>query len=289
MYPRLSRALRLLSVALAVALVLPAADAPAQSCSTPAAARGLVATSYTDTQLNGADLEDADFFTSTGGVPNIFFLLGNSTSMRRLPPNGPSPSGERPPLADPTEAVSHDQTCDTPPCAAVMGCGDDPISGDYLGKDSAGQDRLLEWLRKRTFQPACGVSAESGTLGAFYQASKSDGTPMDYAAASKACPYYSQGNDAVEPGTTWNATSHPGGYDPDFYCGSNGDTVDCPGSKNFFDRDLVFHDTVVNPPAGAPADGWTALSLNPAARENGTILAIDGFCSNLYGAWSRAR
>jgi type IV pilus assembly protein PilY1 len=285
MHPRLSRALRLLSLTLAVALILPAADAPAQTCLTPSAARGLVATSYMDTQLNGADLEDASFFTSSGGVPNIFFLLGNSTSMRRLPPNGPSSyPGERPPLVDPVEAVAfkHDDTCLTPPCPAVMGCGDDPISDDFLGQDSTGQDRLLEWLRNRTFQPACGQSAIADTLGTIY---KGGGT--DYAAASKACPYYTQGSStsgSIVPGVLDPlSTTHPGGYDPDFYCGSNGDTVDCPASKNFFDKDLVFHDTVVNPPAGAPADGWTALSLNPAARKNDTILAIDGFCGTLYG------
>ncbi|ABS24885.1 hypothetical protein [Anaeromyxobacter sp. Fw109-5] len=283
MPPRPSRALRLLAVAAVIALVLPATDAPAQTCSTPSAARGLVATSYMDTQLNGADLEDASFFTTSGGIPNVFFLLGNSTSMRRLPPNGPSSyPGQRPPLVNPLDPVpalsAFNADCDALTGCPVMGCGDDPASAAF-----AGEGTLIHWLRSRTFQPACGASSEPGTLGNIYQPLKADGTPMDYAAASKACPYYTQGSSTSGSIVPANDPSHPGGYDPDFYCGSTGDKVDCPNTKNFFDSDLVFHDTVVNPPANSPADGWTALSLNPAARKNDTILAIDNFCSSLYG------
>ncbi|WP_242360567.1 pilus assembly protein PilY [Anaeromyxobacter sp. SG17] len=269
-------ALRFAAAAAAAALLLPAADAPAETCFTPAAARGLVATSYTDTLLNGADPEDATFFTSAGGVPNIFILLGNPTSMRRLPPNGPSSyPGTRPPLQNPLDAIPtmrpFDADCDLMAGCPVMGCGDDPVSAAYLGDGS-----LLQWLRERSFQSPCGQVATAGAAGT-YSAS------IDYAAEGKACPYYSQGVNATVPAFD---TSHPGGYDPDFYCGSNGDTVACGARTNFFDKDLVYHDTVVETPAGLPvnaSDGWTAQSVNPAARKSGTILAVDNFCSNTYG------
>ncbi|WP_242342607.1 pilus assembly protein [Anaeromyxobacter terrae] len=276
MTPRTSHALRLLPLAVAVALLVPAADAPAETCLTPAAARGLVATSYVDTLLNGSDLEDASFFTATSGVPNIFILLGNATSMRRLPPNGPSTyPGTRPPLVDPTDNTAglnaYNADCDLMVNCPVMGCGDDPVSLPYAGNGS-----LIQWLRDRTFQPSCGATVTAMTT-LNYDSSK------DYADEGRACPYYSQGSNAVVPALD---ASHPGGYDPDFYCGSTGDNVACGSRPNLFDKELVYHDTNVQGPTGLPAnaaDGWAALSVNPAARKNGAILAIDNFCSGLYG------
>ena len=52
------------------------------------AAWQLFMSSYSDTVLNPPTGEDSDFFVTTGGVPNLMFLLDTSGSMLRMPPDG---------------------------------------------------------------------------------------------------------------------------------------------------------------------------------------------------------
>src|SRR5574337_1972633 len=65
------------------------------ACTSPGA-YGLYASSYADTMLNPGKAEDVDFFTASGGVPNIMILLDTSLSMNRLAPNGPHTYGALP-------------------------------------------------------------------------------------------------------------------------------------------------------------------------------------------------
>ncbi|HYD53570.1 MAG TPA: hypothetical protein VEA99_13125, partial [Gemmatimonadaceae bacterium] len=54
------------------------------------AACSLPSSSYTDAMLNSPSGEDQDFFVTTGGVPNVVFLIDSSGSMQKLPPDGAS-------------------------------------------------------------------------------------------------------------------------------------------------------------------------------------------------------
>ncbi|HSN91483.1 MAG TPA: hypothetical protein VLS93_09660, partial [Anaeromyxobacteraceae bacterium] len=69
------RPARIAAAALAALLLWPAA-APAQD----EAACSLGGSSYADAILNPPKGEDTDFFTTTGGVPNVAFLLVTSGS-----------------------------------------------------------------------------------------------------------------------------------------------------------------------------------------------------------------
>jgi type IV pilus assembly protein PilY1 len=71
--------------ALALALALLPASAAASD-----AACSMLSSSYADAILNPPKGEDTEFFASTGGVPNVMFLLDTSGSMIRLPPDGAS-------------------------------------------------------------------------------------------------------------------------------------------------------------------------------------------------------
>jgi hypothetical protein len=48
--------------------------------------------SYADAVVNPSRGEDTEFFVSTGGVPNVMFVLDTSGSMRRLPKDGAAQS-----------------------------------------------------------------------------------------------------------------------------------------------------------------------------------------------------
>ncbi|HET8539346.1 MAG TPA: pilus assembly protein PilY [Anaeromyxobacter sp.] len=294
------RRLRLPLALAAAALALGAAVAVAQTCSISVAARGAVASSYVDTMLNGSDPEDAGFFTRTGGVPNIFFLLDNSASMVRLPPNGGGfYPGTYPPLHDPncpTGGDDKDPSCryrnlyaptlhcpsmdgsDTTGCA-VIGCGDDPVSASF-----AGAGMVIGWFRDRQYFPPCtitdghyGAKYGFGPTGTFvHDDDTSVGENIDYAQLASPCRYYSQGSDAV--------TSGAPGYDPDFYCESDGSTVSCGGqTANFFDKYPVFHDAVVNIQTGAPGDGWTYAAARPWKKAGGNnVGTTDEFCNEMF-------
>jgi type IV pilus assembly protein PilY1 len=297
MRPTTARALRSTLAGASLLLALRAAPAAAQTCSTGAAARGAVASSYFDTLLNGSDKEDAQFFTKSGGIPNIFFLLDNSASMVRLPPNGGGFYPETyPPLADPscpTGGDSKDPDCkykalnafdadcnDMANCP-VIGCGDDAVSAGY-----AGARTLIGWFRARQFFPPCGTTLTDGLFGTRYGYDAAGtfvgGDVIDYAAQSSKCPYYAQGANAIHiPDADGKA-----GFDPDFYCGSGGTApnLTCSGQKpNFFDKSPVFHDAVVNIETGSPGDGWTHAAVFPAKKGN-TVLSVDDFCADLYTA-----
>src|SRR6266542_898605 len=64
-------------------------DSASQACLDPPAARVLYTGALADAAINPPNGEDNQFFTSSGGIPNIFFLMGTGVSMARLPPNGP--------------------------------------------------------------------------------------------------------------------------------------------------------------------------------------------------------
>jgi type IV pilus assembly protein PilY1 len=71
-----------ISLLAALALLAPAAAAQDD------AACSVAASSYADAILNPPRGEDVDFFVTSGGIPNIMFLLSTSQSMLRMPPNG---------------------------------------------------------------------------------------------------------------------------------------------------------------------------------------------------------
>jgi type IV pilus assembly protein PilY1 len=80
---RHAHAPRTAAAALAALLLWPAAGAAQDE-----AACSLAASSYADAILNPPRGEDTDFFVTSGGVPNVVFLIGSSASMVRLPPDG---------------------------------------------------------------------------------------------------------------------------------------------------------------------------------------------------------
>jgi type IV pilus assembly protein PilY1 len=285
-----SRTLRLALAALCCALS-PVAARP-QTCST--AAFSLFGGSYMDSQLNPPPGEDLEFFTSSGGIPTIYFLLDNSGSMQRLSPNGPGfYVNPPPPLNDvncPTGGDVYDPGCKNqnvpggnkkvaPP--GVVGCGLDSVSAPYAGGGTAIGDILL-----RSFSTPCGQVVDAAAYLAGYNSS------YDYAHEASVCPYYK--NPAPPSGKD--------GFDPDFYCGSNGTTTTCPTvGVNYFDKNMVFHESIKDgntypggggngfngtdsafDPSVAPGNGWTDTAVLPFLTTAGKIGSIADFCAQ-YG------
>jgi type IV pilus assembly protein PilY1 len=300
----------------------------AQSCTTSDAAQRLYASDYIDSTLFGAYREDASFFSSTRGKPNVYFLLDNSSSMQRLPPNGPSfyagtyagwvastkssggtwTFGSLPPLKDNSTCNGTVGDAADPGCAyknlkdpltndagknlsaaswasgwsatmtnntAVMGCGEDPISAQFVVAPSTTlpYGSVLYWFRNLKYSAPCDdyVVPNDGLV---YDSTQ------DYADLAKACPTYD--------GTAAGSRNSKTGYDPDFYCGSGltcpHAATDCGGScgtntyPNFFDKARIFHDSISDTPSGGPANGWDSSTSKPDAS-----LTAQTFCDTLYG------
>ena len=249
---------RIAVVGLLVGLLGISSDhAQTTTCTTDQLApRNLMATSLLDAFVNPPDREDQGFIERSAGVPNIFILLSNATSMRRLPPDGPASYGTLPPLQDADCTGTGDAAdpgcanrslppitanCATGAGCAVMGCGLDPVSAAYATTGSA-----IDFLYSRTYAPPCGSSV-SGTQNARYQ-----GNGVDYAHEPSVCPFFVP--------TSNNVSTGKDGYDPDHYCETG--TSPCTRTR-FFDAARVYHDTIVSPAASVPGDGWTDTDASP--------------------------
>ncbi len=160
-------------------------DSASQACLDPAAARVLYAGALADAAINPPSGEDNQFFTSSGGIPNIFFLMDTGVSMARLPPNGPISLGL--------------------PGTGVAGCGATAALGG-LGAQAATMTQLLG---ERTYHSPCGTVRPGVENQQYLPLSP---VYVDYWAEARACPYYTQGASAL-------VTPSTGGYDPDW----NGD------------------------------------------------------------------
>lgn len=259
----------LLSGAALVGLCLaPHAVPQATTCDDPAA-RNLLVSSYMDTLLNPSKAEDTDFFIRPAGVPNVMFLVDTSTSMRRLPPNGPSLPGvdvtQLPGvlLADPLDLAA--ATAAFGSSERLVGCG---LPDDGLRDTFPEFAELSDEINARTFHPPCGRAVDQTLVNATYRGE--DVWPLgDYAAQMTVCPYW----DTPAGGKQ--------GFDPDSYDGIN------QATKKFFTKNLVFHDTIGTRPlmqtlssSGTSfdhdfGDGWTASLLAPYA---GGAKTIDNFC-----------
>ncbi len=254
----------------------------AQTCTTgQVAPRNLMATSLLDTFVNPPDKEDQGFIQRSAGVPNIFVLFSNATSMRRLPPDGPATYGTLPPLQDAQctgtgDAVdpactnqligAYNATCPTGAGCAVMGCGLDPVSVAYSGAGSA-----IAFLAGRTYASPCGSSV-SGTQGLGYQ-----GVTTDYAHEASVCSYFVPSTNATSTGKD--------GFDPDHYCGTTGSKTSCGSAPNLFDGQMVFHDAIADTTAaGVPGDGWTDTAANPWSLGGNRTSGTSDFCTAMYGS-----
>ncbi len=302
----------LLALSAACAALWPAAALP-QTCNS--AAFSLYGSSYLDSQLNPPPGEDVEFFSSSGGVPTIYFLIDSSTSMQRLPPNGPGfYTGSLPDLNDvncPKGGDSYDPGCKNQnvpggskiPPPGVIGCGDpsiDSVSATYAGSGWAIGDILA-----RKFAPVCGKARDSDVLNQLYNY---DGAGKDYAYESSACPYFQNPskNYPPVPGPSGDEPYKPG-YDSDFYCGSDGTKTTCPSvGVNLFDEYMVFHESVADGsayPNGAginawgfngtetnasgtgfnpsvpPGNGWTDQAVYPFQSASKTIGNVANFCT----------
>jgi type IV pilus assembly protein PilY1 len=273
-------------VALVVGLAGISSD-HAQTCTTDTAPRNLIATSLLDTFVNPPDREDQGFIERSAGIPNIFILFSNASSMRRLPPDGPASYGTLPPLndaqctgtgdaADPVCAnkllPAHDADCPTGIGCPVMGCGLDPVSQPYTGAGTA-----IGYLSGVMYQPPCGMALSGdATRGKTYQQAYQSVGVVDYAHEASVCRYF-------VPTTNGTATGKDG-YDPDHYCGSSGDVTACGGDPNFFDKDLVFHDAIADAtPTGLPGDGWTDTATTPWLAGGKSPSGVTDFCTAQYG------
>lgn len=165
---------RLTTIALALALAaLPVVlRADNASCS-------LFSSSYADSIVNPSKGEDSDFFVNTGGIPNIMFLVDNSKSMRRMPPDGASQGwGTFEPTGNAT-------------AGAGFGCAN-------------------AYANALVFHSSCGTTTLEGR--AYNPDIATGGNPPVWAEAKGStgqyCPYMISGNQAP-------ATDRPG-FDPDF-------------------------------------------------------------------------
>jgi type IV pilus assembly protein PilY1 len=231
-------------------------DSASQSCSDPAA-RNLLAGAYSDGVINPPGQEDNQFFTSAGGFPNIFFLIDTSSSMQRLPPNGPAfLTGLN---VDPS----------TLPTTGMVGCGTDPS----LGGLPAGS--VLDVVMSRTYHSPCGATAWEGVA---YQGHDSLATGQDYAQLASVCPYYTPSN---------TFTTGVPGYDQDFYTAS--DVTSSGGGKpNLFPKNLVLHDSIADGPTwafvngdpnGNYGNGWNFTTLFPWQKSNNQTGSMTDFCA----------
>ncbi|HET9551913.1 MAG TPA: pilus assembly protein PilY [Anaeromyxobacteraceae bacterium] len=224
-----------------------------------AAAEGLLAGSFTDSVLNPPKAEDVDFFTAQGGVPNIMLVLDSSAKMVR---SAPSPNG-----------------LGTPLTAGIVGCGLDPVSAADVATVVAPAVSAVTTLNGRAWGTACGATLTSGKLGTAYDPT------VDYAHEASACPKW------VNP----NPVAGSDGWDPDWYCGS-GNTASsanlaCSGQNkvNYFDRNLVLHDTMATATgsyggaydsATMTGDGWSGAAVMPHLH-NAKPATIAEFCGDL--------
>jgi type IV pilus assembly protein PilY1 len=266
---------RLLALAAAVALAVGAREAGAQTCQDPAA-RDLLATSYLDTALNPPVGEDLEFLYKETGLPNIMVLFDSSTSMRRLPPDGPGRIGGSSPtlppgyrLTDPTSATEQSAAYSAP---RTVGCGLDPVSQTTPGfLDS----QTVQGIGERRFYPPCGRAVSDGLVGATYQ-----GHDTRYADEMTVCPYFTSSN---------NQATGAAGYDPDFYNGAGPMATTANGRPVFFGRDLIFHDTVGTGGTYARqpsvtfehnfGNGWTDTAVFPFRTSGGTLATAASFCA----------
>jgi type IV pilus assembly protein PilY1 len=247
---------RKIVVGLAAVAVLAAAGAGAwayaASC-TQSAAYALYSGSYMDTMLNPPKAEDVEFFTSTGGVPNIMILLDTSGSMVRLPPNGPSTLGTLPP-------------------EGTVGCGLDSATS---AASLTGSGTAFGTLGARTWSSPCGSSLTTSAVGRPYDPT------LDYAHEASVCPHY------VNP----NPVTGADGYDPDWYCGSGADAaqakLSCSGNTpNLFDKNIVLHD-------GGPTNnatyssstmagyGWSDSVVSPHLTSKNKPATVAEVCADL--------
>jgi type IV pilus assembly protein PilY1 len=169
-----------LAVAAAVAVVVLTPVmllADVSSCS-------LIASSYADTILNPSKGEDTDFFVSSGGVPNLMFLIDTSGSMQNLAPDSTGGWGSFEPTGLTTAGTGY-------------GC----ING---------------YANSLVFHSPCGTTTFDGLP---FNPSPGQ-TPPVFAQAKDAtgayCPYMVAGNQPMK-------TDKPG-FDPDFYPGFFDDT-----------------------------------------------------------------
>src|SRR5690242_18166525 len=160
-------ALRTAAALAALALLSFPHDSSSQSC-TNSAARNLLAGAYADGVINRPGQEDNQFFTSSGGYPNIFFLIDTSGSMVRLPPNGPP------------------GFTGTLPASGSVGCGTDTKYGGF----PAGT--VLDVVNARTYSSPCGGTG--APEGQPYLGDYTLGAGVDYADIAKVCPYYTSSN-----------------------------------------------------------------------------------------------
>lgn len=273
---------RIAVVGLLVGLLGIPLDHAQTTCTTAQVApRNLMATSLLDTFVNPPDKEDQGFIQRSAGVPNIFVLFSNATSMRRLPPDGPATYGTLPPLqdtqctqpgdaADPACAnallLAYNATCPTGSGCAVMGCGLDPVSAPYSGAGSA-----IAFLAGLTYNSPCGSSL-SGTQGLGYQ-----GATTDYAHEASVCPYFVPSTNATSTGKD--------GFDPDHYCGTTGSKTSCGSAPNIFDGLMVFHDAIADvTAANVPGDGWTDTATTPWSLGGNRTSGTSDFCAAMYGS-----
>jgi len=136
------------------------------------------ASSLADSIVNPPKGEDTEFFVSTGGVPNLMFVLDTSGSMRRLPPDG-----------------------------ASAGWGTFEPAGNNTAGEGYGCSNT--WANALTYASPCGTTTLERS-----PFNPSPGlAPPDYAEAKdptgKYCPHMISGNQPP-------ATDKPG-FDPDFY------------------------------------------------------------------------
>jgi type IV pilus assembly protein PilY1 len=171
----MTRTLRALAVAAAVAVVVLAPVAllaDVASCS-------LMASSYADSIVNPPKGEDTDFFVSSGGIPNLMFLLDTSGSMQNMAPDGAGGWGSFEPAGLTTAGSGY-------------GC-------------------INTWANTLVYHSPCGTTTYDGQ--AFNPSPGAQ--PPNYAQAKDAsgnyCSYMTSGGQGLQ-------TNKPG-FDPDFYPG----------------------------------------------------------------------
>lgn len=274
---------------LCLALLLESGTTTAQTC-VDHPARNLMAGNLVNTLLNPPKGEDAEFYTSAGGMPNIMFLTDTSGSMERLPPNGPAFLGGTEPtlpaghlLATPGTATAQNSAYNDH--TRVVGCGIDPV---FKTTSNVGDNPMLQVIMGRRFYSPCGRSksdltkaaSDPSSIGDLYRGHVGLVTGgLDYGDESSVCPQWT-------PSDSFH-TGDPG-YDPDFY--SSTPTATAVGSKAaYFGRDLIFHDSMYNDPAYSTntlkfghnfGKGWSDSAVYPA-RVGGANATIDTFCNSL--------
>jgi type IV pilus assembly protein PilY1 len=144
-----------------------------------AASCSVTVSSYADAVINPPSGEDTEFFVSSGGVPNIMFVLDTSASMRRLPPDG-----------------------------ASLGWGSFEPAGSAVA--GAGYGCANRWANNIRYHSPCGTTVLEGSP--FNPTPGSPGPNFATEArdpGGRFCPYMVSGNQPA-------ATNRPG-FDPDFY------------------------------------------------------------------------